>query len=199
MMTITQIVDAVEQISRLDRRAVPLRQAVREGADPDKLHTLEAKITQLRATLPEEHPYMGAIRMIAEHRIRHDDKVLELQAIEKKIAAALEAAKTQSWKWVNRKDGPKEPAEVIALREKFTAIDAEIETMDDDIGPMMRLLKAVETSDAEMAAVSGWAARGFVDRPPACIERDRAAFHKEMEAGCKRLALPKKRHCVVVV
>jgi hypothetical protein len=200
MFTISQLIDAVEQISRLERRAGPMRLAVREGADPDKLHALNAKITQLRASLPaEEHSFMDTIRFVANYRINHDDKVLELQAIEKKIAAALEVAKTQSWKWANRKDGPKEPPEVTALRDRYAAIDAEIETMDENINPMLRLLKTQEAAEADMAAVAGWAARGFIDRPPACIEHDREVFQKEMMAGCERLRLPKVRSCIVVV
>ncbi len=200
MFTISQLIDTVEQISRLERRAGPMRVAVREGADPDKLHALGVKIAQLRDSLPtEEHSFMESIRMVADYRIRHDDKVLELQAIEKKIAAALEVAKTQSWKWANRKDGPKEPPEVTALRSKYEAVDAEIDTMDENIAPILRLLKAQEAAEADMAAVAGWAARGFIDRPPACIEHDREAFQKEMMAGCERLRLPKVRSCIVVV
>jgi hypothetical protein len=199
MFTITQLTDTVEQIMRMERRLPGLRTSVREGADPARLHTLELRVKELRSILPATCSFADAIRMVAEHRITHDDMVMEIQGLEKKIAEGLEGAKVNAWKFANRKDGPKEPAEVLAMRLKIAAMDTKLDTMDETIQPIVRILAAEEKAQAEAADVSAWTDRCFADPVPDCIIRMRAATQKEMEAGCERLRMPKIRNCIVVV
>jgi hypothetical protein len=199
MFTVTQLTDTVEQLMRMERRLPALRASVREGADPARLHTMEFRIKELRDILPESYSFVDGIRMVAEHRIKHDDIVMEIQGLEKKIAEGLEAFKTQAWKYAGRKDGPKEPAEVVAARAQIAALDTKLDTMDEKIQPIMKLLAAEQKAQTEEADVVAWASRGYADPVPECIIRQRAAEHKEMEIGCERLKMPKIRNCIVVV
>jgi hypothetical protein len=199
MFTITQLIETVEQIRRMESRLPLLRAAVREGGDPARLHTTEANLKQLRDILPATYAFPEAIQRAADHRIEHDNMVAQLLDIEKKITAAKDVAKTQAWKYTHRKDGPKEPAEVTALREQHAVIDAKIEAIDEAISPLMRVLAAEEKAQAEATETRMWAARGFMDPVPECILRMRAADAKELEAGCERLKMPKMRSYVFAV
>ncbi len=184
---------------RMDRRLPLLRTSVREGADPARLHTLELRVKELRDVLPATCSFADVIRMVAEHRIKHDDMVMEIQGLEKKITETLEGAKVNAWKYAGRKDGPKEPTEVTTMRTQIAAMDAKLDTMDEGIQPIVRLLAAEEKAQAEAADVDAWTDRCYADPVPDCIIRMRAATQKEMEAGCERLRMPKIRNCIVVV
>ncbi len=184
---------------RMERRLPLLHASVREGADPARLHTLELRVKELRAVLPENYSFADAIRMVAEHRIKHDDIVMEIQGLEKKIEESLEAFKVQAWKYANRKDGPKEPTEVVAARAQIAALDAKLDIIDDAIQPITRILAAEEKAQAEAADVADWISRCYADPVPACILTERALFAKDMAAGCERIKLPKIHNCIVVV
>ena len=199
MFTVNQLIETVEQIMRMERRLPAIRTSVREGADPARLHTLELRVKELRAVLPESYGYADGIRMVAEHRIKHDDIVMEIQGIEKKIAESLEAFKTQAWKYAGSKDGVKEPADVVVARAKIAELDAKLDAMDEKVQPIMKLLAAEQKAQDEMADMAAWADRMYADPVPACILAQRDAFQKEMEIGCKRLKMPKVRSCIVVV
>jgi hypothetical protein len=199
MFTVNQLIDTVEQIMRMERRLPGIRTSVREGADPARLHTLEFRIKELRNVLPETYSFADGIRMVAEHRIAHDDIVMEIQGLEKKIAEGLEAFKTQAWKFAGRKDGVKEPVDVVAARVKIAALDARLDTMDEAIQPTMRLLAAEQKAQDEMVDVATWADRMYTDPVPACILAQRADEQKAMIAGCERLKMPKVRSCIMVI
>ncbi len=184
---------------RMERRLPGLRTSVREGADPARLHTLELRVKELHEVLPATCSFADSIRMVAEHRIKHDDMVMEIQGLEKKITETLEGAKVNAWKYAGRKDGPKEPAEVTMMRAQIATMDDRLDTMDEGVQPIMRILAAEEKAQAEVADVDAWTNRCFADPVPDCIIRMRAAEQNMLETGCERLRMPKIRNCIVVV
>jgi hypothetical protein len=198
MFTISQLIDTVEQIRRMERRLPALRAAVKEGADPGRLHSTEANIDQLKTVLPAVYPFPEAILRAAEHRIEHDDLVAQLLDVEKKIAAAAEVAKSQAWKYSVRKEGPKESPEVVALKELHANIDAKIEAVDACAAPLMRILAEEERACAEAAQTREWAARGFADPVPACILREREGRIRDLEREGLHSLKMGRGHCIVV-
>lgn len=185
MFTITQLIETVEQISRMERK-------LPTATDP---HRIKASIQQLRDLLPAVYPFPDAIRRAAEHRILHDDLVTLLVSTEEKLKKAEEISKLQAWKYSGRKEGPKESSEVVSLREDIRSIEGRIDRMDEAIAPLLRLLAQEEASIAVGVQIRAWKS-GDPDLP--CVLSQRAEHVREIvREGCERLPLPRRPFCVV--
>lgn len=194
MLTISQIVDKVEYLIYLQRQR-PAKRGTEASAK------LEARIADVTASLPpmENTPWPEGINTVARGRADRNALLKRMEDNDKQIAAALEDAKKDAWKWSGRKEGPKEPAIVAELRAANVGLETQIETIEERLKPIEIILADEERAIAEQAAMDDWAADGYWRTPPAHVTAYSHDFHAELLAGCKRLRLPKHRSCIVAV
>lgn len=195
-MTISQIVDKVEYLIYLQRQ-----RPAKRAAGAEAIAKLETRIADLTATLPpiEDTPWPEGINAVAVGRADRNALLKRMEDNDKQIAAALKDAEKDAWKWSGRKEGPKEPAIVAELRAANVDLETQIEAIEERLKPFETILADEERAIAEQTAVDNWVADGYWRTPPAHVTAYSRAFHRELQAGCHRLRLPKHPSCIVVV
>lgn len=193
-MRIAAIVDTLECVLRKQTQ-------LSDCKDDAAAETLRATIAELTAVLPppESIPMIGSIRVLAELNAEMTTLAEQLTANEKEMERLKKEASKDAWKWSARKEGPKESAAVVALRETNTTLNTKLEELERKAEPFRKLLAMEQRAQDEEAQLRAWAASGYADPRPAPIVAMLDAYRRELEEGCERLRLPRKRSCIVAV
>ena len=193
-MRIAAIVDTLECVLR--------KQAQLRGCkDEDKAGPIRAAIAELTAVLPppESVPMLGSVRALAELNAEMTMLAEKLTVNEKEMERLKKDGAKDAWKWAARKDGPKESAAVVALRETNTTLEAQLDALELKAEPFRKLLAMEQRAQDEEAQLRAWASSGYTDPRPAPIVTMLDAYRRELEEGCERLRLPRTNVCIMAV
>ena len=193
-MRIAAIVDTLECVLR---KQAQLRNCKDEAA----AETLRATIAELTAVLPppDSVPMIGSVRALAELNAEMTTLAEQLTANEKEMERLKKDGAKDAWKWAARKDGPKEPTAVVALRETNTALEGQLDQLERKAEPFRKLLAMEQRAQDEAAQLRAWASNDYADPRPAPIATMLDAYRRELEEGCERLRMPRQQVCIMTV
>ena len=193
-MRIAAIVDTLECVLRKQAQ-------LRDCKDEDKAGPIRAAIAELTAVLPPPAnvPMLGSVRALAELNAEMTTIAEQLTANEKEMDRLKKDGAKDAWKWAARKDGPKESAAVVALRETNTTLEAQLDTLERKAEPFRKLLAMEQRAQDEEAQLRAWASSGYTDPRPAPIMTMLDAYRRELEEGCAHIRLPRTNVCIMAV
>jgi hypothetical protein len=193
-MRIAAIVDTLECVLRKQAQLY-------ECKDETEAEPIRAVVAELKAVLPppESVPMIGSIRALAQLNADMTTLAEQLTANEKELEQRKKEGSKDAWKWAARKDGPKESATVVALRETNAHLESQLGALELKAEPFRKLLAMEQRAQDEAAQLHAWAASGYTGPQPSVITAMLDAHRRELESDCERLRLPHTHVCIMAV
>ncbi len=195
-MRIADIVNTLEVILLKQRQLKDCK-----PEETEKMKKIQGVLQELEAALPTAGtwPLEPSIRDLAYLNSEMTLAGQEIKKNEAEMEKLTAASSVDAWKWSMRKEGPKEPAAVAKLRLANKDLKAKMETLESYAEPVRRLLMAEQRAIDDAIELDAWANACYPEPSPAPITKMIAAEQKELEAGCERLVIPKRRSVIVVI